>query len=171
MLPIIMTREFIARSTKMPRSIGRLSASALSHHDLSSAVFITNIAESDFRHTQQFAFGLFPWLTCQGGCVKVSRCQGVKVSRCQGVKVSRSQGVKVSRSQGVKVSRCQGVKANFHRVALVASRPVAPREVCGPQEDPCDVNSRHALATTTPVAPAVPRVFAFFHAGGAVNRR
>jgi hypothetical protein len=26
-------------------------------------------------------------------------------------------------------------------------------------------------ATTTPVAPAVPRVFAFFHAGGAVNRR
>jgi hypothetical protein len=57
------------------------------------------------------------------------------------------------------------------RVALVASRPVAPREVCGPQEDPCDVNSRYALATTTPVAPAVPRVFAFFHAGGAVNRR
>jgi hypothetical protein len=47
-----MSREFIARSTKMPRSIGRLSASALSHHDLSSAVFITNIAESDFRHTQ-----------------------------------------------------------------------------------------------------------------------
>src|SRR5260370_1789041 len=26
-------------------------------------------------------------------------------------------------------------------------------------------------ATTTPVAPAVPRVFAFFRAGGAVNRR
>jgi ABC-type uncharacterized transport system substrate-binding protein len=51
MLPIIMTREFIARSTKMPRSIGRLSASALSHHGLSSAVFITNIAESDFRYT------------------------------------------------------------------------------------------------------------------------
>jgi hypothetical protein len=46
-----MTREFIARSTKMLRSIGRLSASALSHHGLSSAVFITNIAESDFRHT------------------------------------------------------------------------------------------------------------------------
>jgi hypothetical protein len=36
----------------MPRSIGRLSASVLSHHGLSSAVFITNIAESDFRHTQ-----------------------------------------------------------------------------------------------------------------------
>ena len=52
MLPIIMTREFIARLTKMPRSIGRLSASALSHHGLSSAVFITNIAESDFRYTQ-----------------------------------------------------------------------------------------------------------------------
>jgi hypothetical protein len=49
-----MSREFIARSTKMPRSIGRLSASALSHHGLSSAVFITNIAESDFRYTQVF---------------------------------------------------------------------------------------------------------------------
>ncbi len=34
-------------------SIGRLSESALSHHGLSSAVFITNIAESDFRHTQE----------------------------------------------------------------------------------------------------------------------
>src|SRR2546422_11328211 len=52
MLPIIMGREFIARSTKMPRSIGQLSASAQSHHGLSSAVFITDIAESDFRHTQ-----------------------------------------------------------------------------------------------------------------------
>jgi hypothetical protein len=37
---------------KDARSIGRLSASALSHHCLSSAVFITNIAESDFWHTQ-----------------------------------------------------------------------------------------------------------------------
>jgi hypothetical protein len=43
MLPIIMCREFIARSTKMLRSIGRLSASALSHHDLSLAVFISGI--------------------------------------------------------------------------------------------------------------------------------
>jgi GntR family transcriptional regulator/MocR family aminotransferase len=51
MLPIIMSREFIARSTKMRRSIGQLSVSALSHHDLSSVVFIINIAESDFRHT------------------------------------------------------------------------------------------------------------------------
>jgi hypothetical protein len=52
-MPLItMGREFIARSTKMPRSIGRLSASALSRHGLSSAVFITYIAESDFRHTQ-----------------------------------------------------------------------------------------------------------------------
>jgi hypothetical protein len=32
-----------------------LSASASSHRDLSSAVFITNIAESDFRYTQWFA--------------------------------------------------------------------------------------------------------------------
>ena len=36
----------------MPHSIGRLSASALSHHDLSLVAFITNIAESDFRYTQ-----------------------------------------------------------------------------------------------------------------------
>src|SRR6266498_2602373 len=36
----------------MPRSLARLSASASSHRDLSLAVFITNIAESDFRYTQ-----------------------------------------------------------------------------------------------------------------------
>src|SRR6266498_859201 len=35
----------------MPRSLARLSASAPSHRDLSLAVFITNIAESDFRYT------------------------------------------------------------------------------------------------------------------------
>jgi hypothetical protein len=39
----------------MPHSIGRLSASASSHHSLSSAAFITNIAESDFRHAQPSA--------------------------------------------------------------------------------------------------------------------
>ena len=38
----------------MPRSLARLSASESSHRDLSSAVFITNIAESDFRYTQVF---------------------------------------------------------------------------------------------------------------------
>src|SRR5205823_8341873 len=47
---IIMNRGFIARWTRMPHSIGRLSASVSSHHSLSSAAFITNIAESDFRH-------------------------------------------------------------------------------------------------------------------------
>src|SRR2546428_2212530 len=36
----------------MPRSLARLSASASSHRNLSSAVFITNIAESDFRYKQ-----------------------------------------------------------------------------------------------------------------------
>src|SRR5262245_38305028 len=36
----------------MPHSNGRLSASTSSHHSLSSAAFITNIAESDFRHAQ-----------------------------------------------------------------------------------------------------------------------
>src|SRR5262249_61073568 len=49
---IIMNRAFIARWTRMPHSTGRLSASASSHHGLSSAAFITNIAESDFRHAQ-----------------------------------------------------------------------------------------------------------------------
>src|SRR2546430_2192186 len=73
MLPIIMTREFIARSTRMPRSIGRLSASALSHHGLSSAVFITNIAESDFRHTQGQAPG--------AGCRAITRRQSASVGR------------------------------------------------------------------------------------------
>jgi hypothetical protein len=36
----------------------------------------------------------------------------------------------------VKVSRCQGVKANFHRAALEASRPVAPRIASCDQEGP-----------------------------------
>jgi hypothetical protein len=36
----------------MPRSLALLSASELSYRDLSLAVFITNIAESDFRYTQ-----------------------------------------------------------------------------------------------------------------------
>src|SRR5262245_6928859 len=45
-----MNRAFIARWTRMPHSTERLSASASSHHGLSSAAFITNIAESDFRH-------------------------------------------------------------------------------------------------------------------------
>src|SRR5947209_16797246 len=49
---IIMNRAFIARWTRMPHSTGRLSASASSQHSLSSAAFITNIAESDFRHAQ-----------------------------------------------------------------------------------------------------------------------
>src|SRR2546427_5449218 len=49
---IIMNRAFIARWTRMPHSTGRLTASASSHHSLSSAAFITNIAESDFRHAQ-----------------------------------------------------------------------------------------------------------------------
>src|SRR5262249_28013708 len=62
MLPIIMGREFIARSTKMPRSIAQLSASALSHHGLSSAVFITDIPESDFRHTHGAAVPPFDYL-------------------------------------------------------------------------------------------------------------
>src|SRR5262245_43531868 len=50
---IIMNRAFIARWTRMPHSTGRLSASASSHHSLSSAAFITSIAESDFRYAQR----------------------------------------------------------------------------------------------------------------------
>src|SRR5437763_15594704 len=49
---IIMNPAFTARWTRMPHSTGRLSASASSHHSLSSAAFITNISESDFRHAQ-----------------------------------------------------------------------------------------------------------------------
>src|SRR5262249_48544951 len=52
MARIIMNRAFIARWTRTPHSIGRLSASASSHHSLSSAAFTTNIAESDFRHAR-----------------------------------------------------------------------------------------------------------------------
>src|SRR5262249_6807078 len=58
MLRIIMNRGFIARWTRMPHSTGRLSASASSHHSLSSVAFITNIAESDFRHAQRFKMKL-----------------------------------------------------------------------------------------------------------------
>src|SRR5262249_36490667 len=45
---------------KGPHSIGRLSASASSHRSLSSAAFITNIAESDFRHAQHYR-AADPW--------------------------------------------------------------------------------------------------------------
>src|SRR5262249_12328882 len=58
MLRIIMNPAFIAHWTRMPHSIGRLSASASSDHSLSSAAFITNIAESDFRHSYQGDGGL-----------------------------------------------------------------------------------------------------------------
>jgi aspartyl-tRNA(Asn)/glutamyl-tRNA(Gln) amidotransferase subunit A len=39
----------------MPHSLARLSTSASLHRNLSSAVFITNIAESDFRYRQEAA--------------------------------------------------------------------------------------------------------------------
>src|SRR5262249_54151243 len=55
---IIMNRAFIGRWTRMPHSTEQLSASASSHHSLSSAAFITNIAESDFRHAQPCSRGL-----------------------------------------------------------------------------------------------------------------
>jgi hypothetical protein len=51
-----MNHAFIARWTRIPRSIGRLSVLASSHHSLSSAAFIINIAESDFRYTQDAKF-------------------------------------------------------------------------------------------------------------------
>ena len=41
---------------QMPRSLARLSASESSHRGLSSAVFTTNTAESDFWYTQPL-----PW--------------------------------------------------------------------------------------------------------------
>src|SRR5262249_50069236 len=59
---LLQNRAFIARWTRMPHSTGRLIASASSHHSLSSAAFITNIAESDFRHAQlkRLGFRLYP---------------------------------------------------------------------------------------------------------------
>src|SRR5438067_13777717 len=51
-----MNRAFIARWTRTPRSIGRLSASGPSHPSLSLVAFIINIAESDFRHAQATHF-------------------------------------------------------------------------------------------------------------------
>jgi hypothetical protein len=47
-------------------------------------------------------------------------------------------GLPSSRAPCVKaaLSRCQGVKANFHRVALETSRPVAPRIAFQRQEGP-----------------------------------
>ena len=50
MLPTIMSRGPIDLWIRTPRSIAPFSASAPSHHDPSSADFITNIAESDFRY-------------------------------------------------------------------------------------------------------------------------
>jgi hypothetical protein len=55
-----MNRAFIARWTRMPHIIGRLSASASSHHTLSLAAFTTNIAESDFWHAQQVSGAFLP---------------------------------------------------------------------------------------------------------------
>jgi hypothetical protein len=43
---------FLTLSGQTPRSIAPFSASAPSHHNLSSVDFITNIAESNFRYTQ-----------------------------------------------------------------------------------------------------------------------
>jgi hypothetical protein len=42
----------VTKFARTPLSIARLSASAPSSHDLSLAAFTTNIAESNFRHTQ-----------------------------------------------------------------------------------------------------------------------
>jgi hypothetical protein len=53
MLPTIMSRGPIDLWTRTPRFIAPFSASAPSHHNLSSVDFITNIAESDFWYTQR----------------------------------------------------------------------------------------------------------------------
>jgi hypothetical protein len=52
MLPTIMSRGPIDLWTRTPRFIAPFSASAPSHHNLSSGDFITNIAESSFQYTQ-----------------------------------------------------------------------------------------------------------------------
>jgi transposase len=68
MPPTIMDREFIDLWTRIPRFIGRLCTSASSHHDLSLAAFITNIAGSDFRYTQL-------WHDGQGMCLFAKRLE------------------------------------------------------------------------------------------------
>ena len=50
----------IGLSTRTPRSIALFSASAPLHHSLSSADFITNIAESSFRHTHPIDSSIDP---------------------------------------------------------------------------------------------------------------
>src|SRR5713226_8099072 len=62
MLPTIMSRGPIDLWTRTPRSIAPFSASAPSHHNLSSADFITNIAESNFWYTQVWMTQLWPSL-------------------------------------------------------------------------------------------------------------
>ena len=58
---------FFVVSRSAPHSIGRLSSSSSSHHSLSSAAFIINTAESDFRYTHRFEFTFTPkhgsWLS------------------------------------------------------------------------------------------------------------
>ncbi len=52
MPPTIMGRGLIDLWTRTPQFIVLFSASAPSHHSLSSVAFTTNIAESNFRYTQ-----------------------------------------------------------------------------------------------------------------------
>jgi hypothetical protein len=49
----------------MPRSLARLSASELSHRDLFSVAFITNIAESDFWYTHPPKMADRPYQTAE----------------------------------------------------------------------------------------------------------
>src|SRR4029434_8520026 len=50
--PILQRVANSSLPEQMPRSLARLSASESSHRGLSSAVFTTNTAESDFWYTQ-----------------------------------------------------------------------------------------------------------------------
>jgi hypothetical protein len=56
-----MSRGPIDLWTRTPRSIAPFSASAPSHHNLSSADFITAIAESSFQYTQHRLKGIFEY--------------------------------------------------------------------------------------------------------------
>src|SRR5262249_3725823 len=100
---IIMNRAFIGRWTRMPHSTGRLSASASSHHSLSSAAFITNIAESDFRYTQDGARQL-PLLDALALNEKGRPCHNVYNvplhTRGRGQAVAASRGATVSGPNG-----------------------------------------------------------------------
>jgi hypothetical protein len=135
-VPTIIGREFIARSTRMPHFPARLSTSASSHHDLSLAGFITNIAESDFRYTQVSASYIagnsshgFPCFFPETG----KRTSETGVTRCWSV---GARGAGQSGVPGVKADFCGPLDWQIGRLfpaprLLVEGGPLLKRQRVG----------------------------------------